>query len=86
MRPRIYLNGLHFASEANHVMRNGVRSGKKQEKSVQFPMAGYAYGVNVTSIKFGETELLNFVGEDKGDAYIGGQSALKVKIRFELNR
>jgi hypothetical protein len=34
-----------------------------------YPMAGFAYGVNITSIKFGDTELLNFA-EDH-DAYVG---------------
>jgi hypothetical protein len=34
-----------------------------------FPMAGFAYGVNVTSIKYGDTELLSF--QDGHDAYVG---------------
>mmetsp|Transcript_20517 Transcript_20517/g.32092 ORF Transcript_20517/g.32092 Transcript_20517/m.32092 type:complete len:489 (+) Transcript_20517:120-1586(+) len=34
-----------------------------------FPMAGFAYGVNVTSIKFGDTELLNF--QPSHDSYVG---------------
>lgn len=34
-----------------------------------FPMAGFAYGVNITSIKFGETELLNFAPGH--DSYVG---------------
>lgn len=34
-----------------------------------FPMAGFAYGVNITSIKFGQTELLNFAPGH--DAYVG---------------
>ncbi len=34
-----------------------------------YPMAGFAYGVNITSIKFGGTELLNFAPDN--DAYVG---------------
>eukprot|EP00282_Hemiselmis_andersenii_P035498 CAMPEP_0169447008 /NCGR_PEP_ID=MMETSP1042-20121227/11289_1 /TAXON_ID=464988 /ORGANISM="Hemiselmis andersenii, Strain CCMP1180" /LENGTH=478 /DNA_ID=CAMNT_0009558533 /DNA_START=20 /DNA_END=1456 /DNA_ORIENTATION=+ len=34
-----------------------------------FPMAGFAYGVNITSIKFGDTELLDFAPGH--DAYVG---------------
>ena len=33
------------------------------------PSQGYAYGVNVTSIKYGDTELLNFLPGH--DAYVG---------------
>uniref|UniRef100_A0A7S0I0E6 Peptidase A1 domain-containing protein n=1 Tax=Hanusia phi TaxID=3032 RepID=A0A7S0I0E6_9CRYP len=39
------------------------------EPMQMFPMAGYAYGVNVTSIKFGNVELLDFTNNHK--AYVG---------------
>ena len=59
------------SEEVGELQLGGYEADSISEPMQLFPMAGYAYGVNVTSIKFGETELLNFVGEDKGDAYVG---------------
>lgn len=60
-----------MSEEVGELQLGGYEADSISEPMQLFPMAGYAYGVNVTSIKFGETELLNFVGEDKGDAYVG---------------
>jgi len=58
------------SEEVGELQLGGYEAESISEPMQLFPMAGYAYGVNVTSIKFGNTELLNFVG-DANDAYVG---------------
>jgi len=55
--------------EVGELQLGGYEPESISEPMQMFPMAGYAYGVNVTSIKFGETELLNF--KPGHDAYVG---------------
>lgn len=57
------------SEEVGELQLGGYEADSISEPMQLFPMAGYAYGVNVTSIKFGNTELLNFV--DNHDAYVG---------------
>jgi hypothetical protein len=60
------------SEEVGELQLGGYEPDSISEPMQMFPMAGYAYGVNVTSIKFGKTELLNFVeGGPSGGAYVG---------------
>ena len=60
------------SEEVGELQLGGYEADSIAEPMQLFPMAGYAYGVNVTSIKFGETELLNFVDENAdNNAYVG---------------
>ena len=55
--------------EIGELQLGGFDRSSTVEDMQMFPMAGFAYGVNVTSIKFGGLELLDF---DAGhDAYVG---------------
>ena len=57
------------SEEVGELQLGGYDTDSISEPMQLFPMAGFAYGVNVTSIKFGNTELLNFDGGN--DAYVG---------------
>ena len=60
------------SEEVGELQLGGYEADSISEPMQMFPMAGYAYGVNVTSIKFGKTELLNFVEDGpSGGAYVG---------------
>jgi len=55
--------------EVGELQLGGYDRSSTLEDMHMFPMAGFAYGVNVTSIKFGSLELLDF--DVAHDAYVG---------------
>jgi hypothetical protein len=59
------------SEEVGELQLGGYEANSIAEPMQLFPMAGYAYGVNVTSIKFGGVELLNFVEGHNESAYVG---------------